>query len=935
MMKRTIFLLVLLSACCCRLSVAGNGAMCNMKTSDGKCCVFPFVYRGQTFNACTSSRASRLWCSLSPSYDEDRKYGWCRGMEGKISGDDHTWVYANGRYMGKDNGRWNVPTSFYFSADIQVVAVYVKNVGGSGGLIASFGNGVVTDSTWKCTTQGIRNWEKVGFDDNNWPAAKVHSGNSGNGRVYGIASEAKWIGPSLLNAANIYCRRRMSISTGQKPAVEGPCDKPLGLQSGWVENSQMTASTVWDWKHAAWRGRLHMPKQGTFRGSWSAKYNNQDQWLQVSFNRPMKFTAIATQGRQDYSQWVTSYSLSYSEDGTKYTIYSVGGHQKVFSANRDRNSVVKHSITPNIEARCLRLHPKTWQAGISMRMELYGCLKACKVDVGILMDESGSVSKADFEQQKNFVKALAGHFQFGPSASQFGVITFSTNAKLDITLNRYKDAASFQRGVNTISHEGGWTYTGKALNLAYKQLFTAAKGARAKVAKVLIIVTDGQSTGGMQTLKAPIKLLKDSSVNIISIGVGSKTNQNELKFMASSPDNTHVFSVQNMNQLQTLISSITASSCTTYNCRFVTCDYSKWSAWSATCGTGMRRARNLVKVNEHYIKKQGGCSGLKVTCDRQETETRTTTNCNRHLCTAKTTSHGTLHSTIHRNNSQKSKVTVAHLNVRSLKTREHLIQVRNLMDEKKYAILAISESWLNSSVKNAEVESDGYSLSRLDRPRNMKNDLRYLKTYPEYQTPVFTNYGCKFSTKRSSHFCCASLTSLLIVMLPALKISGTAIRKRFNTHVFSVQNMNQLQTLISSITASSCTTYNCRFVTCDYGQWSAWSATCGTGMTRARNLVKVNEHYIKKQGGCSGLKVTCDRQETETRTTTNCNPCISMTCSWYPWSSWSSTCGRITRQRISKATQSIVNRPNCNGLQTSCPKPEVESSYISCMYSCI
>lgn len=70
------------------------------------------------------------------------------------------------------------------------------------------------------------------------------------------------------------------------------------------------------------------------------------------------------------------------------------------------------------------------------------------------MDESGSVSKADFEQQKNFVKALAGHFQFGPSASQFGVITFSTNAKLDITLNRYGDASPFQRGVNAISHEG-------------------------------------------------------------------------------------------------------------------------------------------------------------------------------------------------------------------------------------------------------------------------------------------------------------------------------------------------------------------------------------------------------------------------------------------------------------------------------------------------
>ena len=33
------------------------------------------------------------------------------------------------------------------------------------------------------------------------------------------------------------------------------------------------------------------------------------------------------------------------------------------------------------------------------------------------------------------------------------------------------------------------------------------------------------------------------------------------------------------------------------------------------------------------------------------------------------------------------------------------------------------QSWLNSSVKNAEVEIDGYSLSRLDRPRNIKNEF--------------------------------------------------------------------------------------------------------------------------------------------------------------------------------------------------------------------
>lgn len=43
----------------------------------------------------------------------------------------------------------------------------------------------------------------------------------------------------------------------------------------------------------------------------------------------MKINALATQGRADFDQWVTSYTLSYSEDGTKYSLYSVGGHQKV------------------------------------------------------------------------------------------------------------------------------------------------------------------------------------------------------------------------------------------------------------------------------------------------------------------------------------------------------------------------------------------------------------------------------------------------------------------------------------------------------------------------------------------------------------------------------------------------------------------------------
>ena len=37
------------------------------------------------------------------------------------------------------------------------------------------------------------------------------------------------------------------------------------------------------------------------------------------------------------------------------------------------------------------------------------------------------------------------------------------------------------------------------------------------------------------------------------------------------------------------------------------------------------------------------------------------------------------------------------------------------MKDRNYDILALSESWLNSTVTNAEVEIKGFTLTRLDR----------------------------------------------------------------------------------------------------------------------------------------------------------------------------------------------------------------------------
>ena len=75
---------------------------------------------------------------------------------------------------------------------------------------------------------------------------------------------------------------------------------------------------------------------------------------------------------------------------------------------------------------------------------------ACKVDIGILMDESGSVNAEDWKREKDFVSDLTGHFKLGRDAAQFGVISFSTNAHLDIPLNGNSNSASFKRVVNNL-----------------------------------------------------------------------------------------------------------------------------------------------------------------------------------------------------------------------------------------------------------------------------------------------------------------------------------------------------------------------------------------------------------------------------------------------------------------------------------------------------
>lgn len=56
-------------------------------------------------------------------------------------------------------------------------------------------------------------------------------------------------------------------------------------------------------------------------GGWSPMVTDQEPWLQVDLKEQMEVTAVATQGRYDSWDWVSSYLLLYSDTGRVWKQY--------------------------------------------------------------------------------------------------------------------------------------------------------------------------------------------------------------------------------------------------------------------------------------------------------------------------------------------------------------------------------------------------------------------------------------------------------------------------------------------------------------------------------------------------------------------------------------------------------------------------------------
>ncbi|XP_006893219.1 PREDICTED: collagen alpha-1(XXI) chain [Elephantulus edwardii] len=170
--------------------------------------------------------------------------------------------------------------------------------------------------------------------------------------------------------------------------------------------------------------------------------------------------------------------------------------------------------------------------------EIRSSCRTAPTDLVFILDGSYSVGPENFEIVKKWLVNITKNFNIGPKFIQVGVVQYSDYPVLEIPLGSYDSGENLIATMESINYLGGNTRTGKAIQFALDYLF--AKSSRF-LTKIAVVLTDGKS---QDEVKDAAEAARDSMITLFAIGVGSETEDAELRAIANKPSSTYVFYVE-------------------------------------------------------------------------------------------------------------------------------------------------------------------------------------------------------------------------------------------------------------------------------------------------------------------------------------------------------------------------------------------------------
>ncbi|XP_042343836.1 integrin alpha-2-like [Plectropomus leopardus] len=185
------------------------------------------------------------------------------------------------------------------------------------------------------------------------------------------------------------------------------------------------------------------------------------------------------------------------------------------------------------------------------------------MDIVIVLDGSNSIYPWD--PMNMFLQKLIPELDIGPQNTQVSVIQYATSPKFELKLNQYRTKEEVITATSRIRQMyGESTNTFGAIEYARDLGFHQSNGGRPGAAKVMVVVTDGESHD-VHKRDAVITKCEQQGITrfgIAVLGYYSRNNINtdnlikEIKYIASTPTAKYFFNVSEEAALSTIAGTL-------------------------------------------------------------------------------------------------------------------------------------------------------------------------------------------------------------------------------------------------------------------------------------------------------------------------------------------------------------------------------------------
>ena len=136
-------------------------------------------------------------------------------------------------------------------------------------------------------------------------------------------------------------------------------------------------------------------------------------------------------------------------------------------------------------------------------------------------------------------------------------------------LNAYFTQYEILTAIDRIPFLDETTNTAAAIRYMRNTMFTPQNGDRSSAPNVAIIITDGVPRVPNDVNEARRLTLQEADlarrqgINMFTVGIGPELTTQFLAQIADQPTNTHVFQVNQVRELETILNQVSAATCST------------------------------------------------------------------------------------------------------------------------------------------------------------------------------------------------------------------------------------------------------------------------------------------------------------------------------------------------------------------------------------